>query len=97
MLIVVAYDISLMDKKGQKRLRKVAKKCEQYGQRVQNSVFECYLSYDQFTKMKLELLALINTKEDSLKFYRLGKNYQNKIETFGTKEVFDLHNDTLVF
>lgn len=97
MLIVVAYDVSLADKHGARRLHRVAKKCEQYGQRVQNSVFECYLDYDHFIKMKLELLDLIDEQADSLKFYHLGKNYEKKIETFGVKQTFDLHNDQLVF
>ncbi|MFC6314359.1 CRISPR-associated endonuclease Cas2 [Lapidilactobacillus achengensis] len=97
MLVVVAYDVSLADKNGVRRLRRVAKKCEAYGQRVQNSVFECYLDYDNYVKLKVELLALIDQKVDSLKFYQLGKNYANKIETFGAKQVFDLHKDTLIF
>lgn len=90
MLIVVTYDVSTETSTGRGRLRKVAKQCQNYGQRVQNSVFECKMDEAQFVMFKNSLIKLINEKEDSLRFYRLGNNYQNRIEHYGSKEVQDI-------
>ena len=89
MLILVTYDISTMDIFGKKRLNKVAKYCLNYGQRVQNSVFECDLDYSQFSIFKNGLLKLINKEKDSIRIYNLGKNYHSKIEHYGTKESYE--------
>lgn len=75
---------------GAKRLRKVAKICQNYGQRVQNSVFECVVDATQYTSLKYELQEVIDEELDSLRFYRLGNNYQSKVEHIGTKESIDL-------
>ena len=88
MLIVVTYDVSTETSAGRARLRKVAKQCQNYGLRVQNSVFECKLDEAQFVVFRSSLLKLIN--EDSLRFYRLGNNYQNRIEHYGSKEIQDI-------
>lgn len=90
MLVLITYDVSTTTPEGRKRLRKVAKACQNYGQRVQNSVFECIVDSAQFAKLKIELIKLINTEEDSLRFYTLGNNYNNKIEHVGVKESIDL-------
>lgn len=89
MLVLVTYDVSTEDKSGAARLRRVAKACENYGQRVQNSVFECIVDEGQYCLLKSILLEKIDKKKDSIRFYRLGNNYQNRIEHFGTKEVID--------
>jgi len=90
MLVLVTYDVSTQDPGGAKRLRKVAKVCTNYGQRVQNSVFECIVDYSQSKLLKDELLKLIDKAQDSIRFYYLGNKYHNKIEHFGTKTTFDM-------
>src|SRR5690625_6565677 len=86
MLILVTYDVSTSSKGGPKRLRRVAKTCQNYGQRVQHSVFECKLNSTQYTIMKKEILDEIDPEKDSVRFYRLGKNYKKKVEHFGRSE-----------
>lgn len=83
MLVLVTYDVSTTDKEGVKRLNKVAKVCVSYGQRVQNSVFECIVDYSQFLLLKNALLEIIDKTDDSIRFYNLGNNYQSKIQHFG--------------
>ena len=90
MLIVVTYDVSTETSAGRARLRKVAKQCQNYGLRVQNSVFECKLDEAQFVVFRSSLLKLNNENEDSLSFYRLGNNYQKRIEHYGSKEIQDI-------
>ena len=90
MLIVVTYDVSTETAGGRTRLRKVAKQCQNYGLRVQNSVFECKMDEAQFVAFKSKLLKLINEDEDSLRFYRLGNAYQSRIEHYGSKKVQDI-------
>ncbi len=85
MLVLITYDVSTQDAAGRTRLRKVAKECVNYGQRVQNSVFECVLDASQLLVLKDKLVSLIDEKEDSLRFYNLGNNYQKKVEHFGNK------------
>ena len=70
---------------GKARLRKIAKECVNYGQRVQNSVFECMLDSSQYRALQSKLYKLINSETDSIRFYNLGKNYENKIEHYGIK------------
>lgn len=83
MLIVITYDVDTTDVQGAKRLRKVAKLCERNGIRVQNSVFEVLVDAAQLVVLKAELSRIIDHKRDSVRFYRLGNSYQNKIETMG--------------
>ena len=85
MMLVIAYDVDTTNAGGYKRLRKVAKLMERYGLRVQNSVFEAVLDPAQLVKLKSELMEIIDTKEDSIRIYRLGSTYQNKIEVIGRK------------
>ena len=95
MLVLITYDVNTVDADGRRRLRQVAKKCVAHGQRVQNSVFECLLDAAQYKLLKAELTALIDEKKDSLRFYYLGKRYENKIEHFGCKASY-LLEDTLI-
>ena len=80
MLVLITYDVNTETAAGKKRLRKVAKKCVDHGQRVQNSVFECLLTAAQYVTLKAELTALIEPETDSLRFYRLGNQYKQNVE-----------------
>lgn len=84
MLILVTYDVNTETEAGKGRLRRVAKICERYGQRVQNSVFECMLDTTQYVEFKNELLKVYKPEFDSLRFYRLGNNYKNQVECYGS-------------
>lgn len=90
MLVLITYDVSTETAQGKKRLRKVAKECVNYGQRVQNSVFECVMDAAKCRQVKEKLLNIINEEEDSIRFYYLGNNYKNKVEHFGVKESYDI-------
>ena len=83
MLVLITYDVNTETAAGKKRLRKVAKQCENYGRRVQNSVFECILDNAQSIALKATLEDIIDTEKDSLRFYYLGNKYQTKIEHIG--------------
>lgn len=89
MLVLVTYDVSTIDEAGKKRLRKVAKVCTNYGQRVQNSVFECMVDASQYLVLKSTLANLIDKEKDSLRFYSLGNKYHTKIEHIGAKTSYD--------
>lgn len=90
MYVLVTYDVSTKTPSGRKRLRKVAEYGEDYGQRVQNSVFEMKVDWTQWTNIKAGLQNLIHTEEDSLRFYMLGSNWQNKVEHHGIQKGFDI-------
>ena len=96
MLVIVSYDVSTLTKEGRKRLRHVTRICQSYGQRVQNSVFECELDHSQWVKVKAELLNEINLQEDSLRIYLLGNHWHGHKEHFGTKKTFDIAEDVLL-
>ncbi len=89
MMVLISYDVSTTDLSGRRRLRKIAKECVNYGQRVQNSVFEVNVDYSEFIKLKDRLLKLIDESEDSLRIYYLGNNWKRRIEHFGAKETYD--------
>lgn len=89
MMVLVSYDVSTMDAAGKNRLRKVAKECQNHGQRVQNSVFEMNLDYSTFLKTKDCLLKLIDEKQDSLRFYYLGNNWEHRVEHIGAKPTYN--------
>lgn len=89
MMTLVSYDVSTTDNKGKTRLRKVSKECQNYGQRVQNSVFEIDVDYGTFLKVKDKLLKIIDPKHDSLRIYYLGNNWKYRVEHYGTKETYD--------
>ena len=90
MLVLITYDVRTDTSDGKKRLRKVAKECCNYGQRVQNSVFECVMDAAKCRLVKDKLLKIIDENEDSIRFYYLGNNYKTKVEHFGTKESLDV-------
>jgi CRISPR-associated protein Cas2 len=90
MLYLVAYDVSTTSPEGRRRLRQVAKSCLDYGQRVQNSVFECLLNPEQWVLLRASLLEIIDPTEDSLRMYPLDENVRRRIEHVGRKEPIDL-------
>jgi len=90
MLVLITYDVNTETESGKKRLRKVAKVCINYGQRVQNSVFECVMDAAKVREVKAILEKLIDKEKDSLRFYNLGNNYKTKVEHIGVKPSFDL-------
>ena len=90
MLVLVTYDVATKTKNGPKRLRRVAKECENYGVRVQNSVFECVVDATQFKQLKLRLIDIIDEEYDSLRFYQLGNQYKSKVEHVGAKEAIEV-------
>lgn len=90
MLVLVTYDVNTISPGGKKRLRHVAKLCQRYGQRVQNSVFECIVDQTEFTTLKILLKDMIDQERDSLRFYKLGNQYVSKVEHFGTKPSLDI-------
>lgn len=96
MYILITYDINVTSVKGQSRLRKVAKICVNYGQRVQNSVFECKLTEAELLKVKKQLLDVINVEMDSLRFYRLGDNYDRKVQHIGAKETYKVEDAMII-
>ena len=88
-MVLITYDVNTEDAAGRKRLRKIAKECVNYGQRVQNSVFECLLDAAQNKLLQHKLRGIMDEKKDSLRFYYLGNHYQTKIEHFGVKESYE--------
>ena len=89
MMVLITYDVNTEDAAGRKRLRLISKQCVNYGQRVQNSVFECILDAAQCKQLQKKLLSIMDHDADSLRFYYLGNHYQTKIKRFGKKETFD--------
>ena len=95
MLVLITYDVNTEDSAGRRRLRQIAKQCVNYGQRVQNSVFECMLDTAQCKVLQAKLLSIMDPEKDSLRFYYLGNRYENKMEHFGCKQTY-LPEDTLI-
>ena len=89
MMVLITYDVCTEDAAGRKRLRQIAKACVNYGQRVQNSVFECILDGAQCRQLQHKLVKLIDPDRDSLRFYYLGNKYQTKVEHFGAKAGYE--------
>jgi CRISPR-associated protein Cas2 len=89
-LVLITYDVNTETPAGRRRLRQVSKTCVNYGQRVQNSVFECAVDAAQLTIVRSKLLKLIDKETDSLRFYLLGNNYKSKVEHYGAKPSFDV-------
>lgn len=96
MLVLITYDVNTETSAGRARLRKVAKQCVNYGQRVQNSVFECNMDAAKYRQVKAILEGIIDKDKDSLRFYNLGDNYKNRVEHIGPKPGFDV-TGTLLF
>ncbi|MEA4815312.1 MAG: CRISPR-associated endonuclease Cas2 [Lachnospiraceae bacterium] len=85
MMVIITYDINTESEGGAKRLRKVAKACQDYGQRVQNSVFECLIDYGTFLTLRKKLESIMNKELDSIRYYMLGNKWECKIEHVGAK------------
>ena len=96
MMVLVAYDVSTVERAGQRRLARVAKTCLNYGQRVQNSVFECIVTPDQWVQFRRELIDEIDESSDSLRFYFLGSRFQEKVEHIGAKPSVDLEGPLII-
>ena len=89
MMVLITYDVNTEDYDGRRRLRKIAKQCVNYGQRVQNSVFECILDAAQCRTLQHKLVTIMDPEKDSLRFYYLGNKYETKIEHFGAKAGYE--------
>jgi len=89
MFILVSYDVTTVDKEGRRRLRKVAEACQSYGQRVQDSVFECLVEPAQWVHLRQRLIDSADLEQDSLRFYFLGSNWRRRIEHLGVKPSID--------
>ena len=96
MMVLVSYDVMVTSPGGQRRLRKVAKACTNFGQRVQHSVFECVVDPAQWVKLKNTLEKIIDDKMDSLRYYYLGANYKRRIEHVGSKPSYDVDGPLIV-
>jgi len=94
--VLVSYDVSTMEKAGQRRLRRVAKTCKNFGQRVQLSVFECIVDPAQCTRLRQRLVDIIDPETDSLRFYYLGSNWRHRVEHVGAKETIDQEGPLIV-
>lgn len=96
MLVIITYDVQTSSPGGAKRLRHVAKKCEQYGVRVQYSVFECIVDSAELRQLEIDLEKIIDREKDSIRIYRLGRNYKNKVTHIGAKEAIRV-DEPLIF
>ena len=96
MMVLVSYDVATSSKGGTRRLRRIAKVCKDYGQRVQFSVFECVVDPAQWTLMRQKLIKIIDEEKDSLRFYFLGANWKHRVEHIGAKEVIDIEGPLIV-
>jgi CRISPR-associated protein Cas2 len=90
MMVLITYDVNTENEAGRKRLRKVAKECQNYGQRVQNSVFECLIDMARLRQLQARLEKLIDLEKDSLRYYYLGDEWRNRVEHVGAKPSLDL-------
>ena len=94
--MIVTYDVSTVSRDGQTRLRKVSKVCQNYGQRVQNSVFECIVDATQYAQLKYKLSKIIDQEQDSLRFYLLSNHYKTKVEHIGVNRAIDLEGPLII-
>jgi CRISPR-associated protein Cas2 len=95
-LVLITYDVKTESENGQRRLRRVAKICSNYGQRVQKSVFECLVDPEQWVKLRNKLEREININEDSVRYYYLGKNWKVRVEHIGVQTSYDPEGPLLV-
>lgn len=96
MMVLVTYDVNTETPEGRRRLRNIAKACENLGQRVQNSVFECLLEPAQWARLRQRLVELADLEKDSLRFYFLGANWKRRVEHVGAKPGYDPEGPLLV-
>ncbi len=95
-MVLITYDVNTTTPEGQKRLRHVARHCQNYGQRVQNSVFECLIDDAQLKILKNLLIKAIDPESDSLRFYYLGNNWNDRVEHIGAKPSIDLEGPIII-
>ncbi|MBO7083457.1 MAG: CRISPR-associated endonuclease Cas2 [Bacteroidales bacterium] len=96
MMVLITYDVETVTSSGERRLRRVAKECQNYGQRVQNSVFECVLTEAQFVVLRNKIVSIIDGEKDSVRFYFLGNNWNNRVEYIGKKTSFDVTSELII-
>lgn len=96
MMVLITYDVETISANGRRRLRKVAKQCSNYGQRVQNSVFECVVDPSQFAMLRHSLEKIIDPEKDSIRFYHLGSNWNRKVDHVGNKPSFNPEEDAFI-
>ena len=96
MFVLITYDVNITSPHGEKRLRNVARVCLNYGKRVQNSVFECILTEAQFVVLRDQLKGIIDSDQDSIRFYMLGKNWKRKVETLGKDTGIDCTGELII-
>ena len=96
MLMLVSYDVSTVDAEGRKRLRRIAKACQNWGVRVQNSVFECNVDAAQWIRLKAELEEIFDPQTDSLRYYNLGNRYATRVEHIGAKPALDVERPLVI-
>ncbi len=96
MMVLITYDVDTASATGKRRLRRVAKECVNYGRRVQNSVFECILTEAQFVLLRSKLESVIDDQIDSVRFYFLGKNWNNRIEYIGKNTTFAIDSELII-
>ena len=89
MMVLISYDVNTQDAEGRKRLRHIAKACENWGQRVQFSVFECLMDPAQWAALRAKLMGIMDEEKDSLRFYYLGANWRKRVEHMGAKPGYD--------
>lgn len=96
MYVLITYDVATSTEGGTKRLRQVAKACLDYGQRVQNSVFECKLDLAQMVELRARLEKIINPEHDSLRYYHLGNNWERRVDHVGAKPTYNVEGPLIV-
>ncbi|MBN2512373.1 MAG: CRISPR-associated endonuclease Cas2 [Sedimentisphaerales bacterium] len=96
MFVLISYDVATSEDGGQRRLRRVAKACKDFGQRVQYSVFECIVDPAQWAVLRQRLIDEIDADKDSLRFYYLGSNWKHRVEHVGAKEALDQEGPLIV-
>ena len=96
MLLLITYDVNTTTASGRRRLARIAKVCCNYGQRVQNSVFECDLDNTQLVMVRAQLLSIIDEKSDSIRIYNLGNHYTSRIEQYGVKRSYDPEGEIIL-
>ena len=96
MMVLITYDVNTQTREGQRRLRQIAKKCEDFGQRVQYSVFECLVDPAQWVRLRHGLIEIMDQEKDSLRFYFLGKNWKKRLEKVGYKPGYDPEGPLIV-
>ncbi len=96
MMVLITYDVNTASEAGQKRLRQVAKQCQNYGQRVQNSVFECVLDPALLKQLQARLAKIIDEEKDSIRYYYLGDEWRSRVEHIGAKKSLDLEGTLIV-